>query len=110
MVRRGRDQAAERGTTPPGEMLQTTPPVYPGADYSFVLQSVFEIQKAIGGLEQATTNLTDELRNQRKTLNWISRVIWFTTGGVVIAGVLVSFIIDRGFDRLLQVLVKSGSL
>ena len=96
----------EDTTTPAAhELPQITPPTYAGSDYSFVLQSVFEIQRALGAVEKAVSTLTDELKDQRKILNWISRVIWFTAGGIVLAGGLVGYILDKGFDRLLEVLM-----
>ena len=98
-------EPSEQKIERPGDMPRTPPPVYPGTDYSFVLQSVFEIQRTLGAVEKAISTLTDELKDQGKTLNWISRIIWFTAGGIVLAGGLVGYILDKGFDRLLEVLM-----
>lgn len=45
--------------TTPKRFAETTPPVYPSLDYSFVLQGVFDIQKSIGKLEQAVQTISE---------------------------------------------------
>lgn len=86
----------------PKELPETTPPQYPGADYSFVLQATFEIQKAIGVLTQAVSGLQTEVNDQRKTLRWIRWIIAFTAGSIVAGGTIIGFIIDRGYDKLIS--------
>ena len=93
----------------PKELPETTPPQYPGADYSFFLQATFEIQKAIGGLTQAVSGLQTEVNEQRKTLRWIRWIIAFTAGGIVVGGAIISFIIERGYDKLISAIKDLSS-
>ena len=95
------DPGRSSGETPK-ELPETTPPQYSGADYSFVLQATFEIQKAIGGLTQAVSGLQAEVNEQRKTLRWIRWIIAFTAGAIVVGGAIIGFIIDRGYDKFIS--------
>jgi hypothetical protein len=63
---RERDRGQEG---PPQEFGKTTPPIYQGADYSFTLQAVFEIQKAVGKLTEAVENLKSEAKQQGEKLD-----------------------------------------
>lgn len=45
--------------TKPGPLPETTPPVFPGPNYDFILQCVFEMQKTVGQLTQAVNTLLE---------------------------------------------------
>ena len=106
MAERGPPKPESQTAVPPGEMPQTTTPGYPGADYSFVLQTVIELQKSVGGLEQCVIMLTNEIKEQRKTINRINFTLWFATGAVVVGGAVVSFffpfLLRSGFNQVLE--------
>jgi hypothetical protein len=62
-----KEKDSTRETTPQ-RFAETTPPVYRGRDYDFVLQGVFDIQRSIGKLEQVVQNLTDQQKEQGKSI------------------------------------------
>ena len=62
-------QGQERSVTPPDRIMEGTPQTYHSAEYSFLLQATFEIQKSIGQLQTAIATLTDETRKQGERLD-----------------------------------------
>ena len=99
---------AERRTTedygPSPPQRGTPEETWPLKEHSWTLQELHHLTNNMGALQEAVNTLKDTVKDQGKTLNWISRTIWFTAGGIVIAGALIGYIIDKGFDRLLEVL------
>jgi hypothetical protein len=100
--------------TPPPDTASTPPPAYHGTapGYDFYLQSNFEIQKSIGGLESAIKHLCDreraneaklegvvnEVHNLAKEIHGAKRVAW--AFGVVcsIIGALGLLLLNKIFD------------
>jgi hypothetical protein len=70
---------------------ETTPPIYRGRDYDFVLQGVFDIQKSIGGLEQAVRTLTEQQKEQGKKLDSLSHKINAAIAVLVFIGTVLTF-------------------
>ncbi len=78
-----RSGSGVRGTTP-REFPETTPPAqFLLSDYSFTLQTIMELQKAVGALTQAVTTLTNEVAEQGRLLDRISHRVY--AAGVVLA-------------------------
>ena len=90
----------------PPRRFPDTPPPQP-VDYgSFTLQTAMELQKTVGGLEQAIRTLTTTVENQGKTLNWIRYIIAFTAGGLFVVGYFGRLLFSK-LDLLLSFL-QSG--
>ena len=74
----------EREVSP--QSFPETPPPQP-ADYnSFTLNTVMELQKTVGGLDQAIQSLTSTVESQGKILNRILYSIVFAAGGLFVFG------------------------
>lgn len=64
-----RDQEA----TTPSRLPDTTPQVYPGQHYDFILQGVFDIQKTLGRVTEAVETLKTESISQRDKVDQIGK-------------------------------------
>jgi hypothetical protein len=94
---------------PPKNLAETTPPTYPGSEYSFVLQGVFEIQKGMGRLEHAVETLKEMQKEQGSKIAAGSRDIH--TGkvalrviGVFVVGVggFLAWLLSKAWDVILK--------
>jgi hypothetical protein len=92
--------------TTPKRFAETTPPVYPSLDYSFVLQGVFDIQKNIGKLEQAVQNLTDQQKEHSKKLDALSHKIYAAIAVILFVGAVLTFFSKFTNDWLFHSLSK----
>ena len=81
----------------PERMPRTPPPEYPGSEYSFVLQTVFDLKGSLGELQGAVTALKETVTGQGKTLNWIKYILSVAIGALLVIGYLV----DKRFDQIL---------
>jgi uncharacterized membrane protein len=90
----------------PKRFAETTPPVYPGNEYSFVLQGVFEIQKGMGRLEQAVETLKDEQKEQRKKLDALSHKVTAAIAVIVFIGAVLTFFSKFTNDWLFRLISK----
>jgi hypothetical protein len=92
----------ERGgrETKPGPLPETTPPVYPGPNYDFILQCVFEIQKTVGQLTQAVNTLTDQQKSVSEKLDKISHKIYAAIVVILLAGAILGFF-AKGINDLI---------
>ena len=61
---------ADKGT--PDRYPTSTPPGLQAADHSWVLQAIMEMQKSLGGLEQAVKALTEQAKEQGNKLDKVS--------------------------------------
>lgn len=74
----------------PSQFPATTPPGYNTTyDPSFILQSVLEMQKNLGQLNQAITNLTEESKKNGVTLGEISHKVYAAKVVIWIAGIVL---------------------
>jgi hypothetical protein len=76
---------------PPQHYPETTPQTYPGSDYSFTLQAVMEMQKAVGSLTEAVAALKQQAIQQDTKLGEVAKdvhtvKITARVIGVVLAG------------------------
>ena len=67
-----------------------------------------EVQKSVGSLENAVKALTERVDRQRRTINWMARVLWMAGGAALVLGPIVTWIITNRFDEILNALAKSG--
>jgi hypothetical protein len=89
--------------TVPKQFPEGTPPVTTPHDYSsFIFQQMMEIQKSLGQLIQSVTTLTDENKDQNKTIKGLSHKIsiaqgalWVLVGIISASGVFVGFFLNK---------------
>lgn len=87
--------------TPPS-LPETTPGPYPGSDYSFTLQGVFELKGSVSKLEGTVEHLTAAVEEQKTTLNGVQRLLWIATGAVIVASAITGFFLSKAWDMLDQ--------
>ncbi len=75
-----------------------------GPDHSFTLQLVGETREAIGGLKSSVDALVIEVKEQRDTMKWVLRVLWFSGGAVLVAGTVVGFALNTGIDKFIKII------
>jgi hypothetical protein len=92
----------ERGgrETKPGPLPETTPQVFPGPNYDFILQCVFEMQKTVGQLTQAVNTLTEQQKSLSEKLNKISHQIYAAIVVILVFGAILTFF-AKGINDLI---------
>lgn len=99
------DKERSRETTPP-RLPDVQPQVYPGQNYDFTLQAVFEMKGTMGELKHAIETLTTQSREDSKKLNHISHVV-YAVGAVVTVLGTIGGIILREVWVLIEPILKS---
>ncbi len=98
----------ERDETP--SRFPSTPTPVPSSDYSFTLQAIMEMQKAIGGLTQSVSTLTKQSEDQGRKVERISHIIYAAGAvGTIFAGTAV-WLLSKIADLIVSVLSSSGAL
>src|SRR6478735_6459026 len=89
MVSRGKQEGV-----PPSRLPSVEPPApASSSDYSLAtLQTVMEMQKAIGGLTQAVNTLTDQQKEQGKKLSHIEKQIYAAIAVIAIAAAIIGWL------------------
>jgi hypothetical protein len=77
---------ANPGTIPP----QNPIPAYPGAEHSWTLQTVFELQKSVGQLTQAVSTLTDQQKDLTRKVDGLSHKIYAAIAVLLLAGAVLT--------------------
>ena len=88
----------------PTKFPETTPSAYPGSDYSFTLQAVFEMKGTLGELKKAIETLTEQSRSNHDKLNKMSHVIYAVSAVVTVLGVLAGYVIKGLWDLISPIL------
>jgi len=65
--------------------------VYPGPNYDFILQCVFDMQKTVGQLTQAVNTLTDQQKTLSEKIDKISHKIYAAIAVLVLIGAIFSY-------------------
>lgn len=93
----------------PKRFAETTPPAYPGSDYSFILQGVFDIQKSMGRLEHAVETLKEMQKTQGEKLDGVAADVHTGKVALRVIGVLVvgvggflAWLLSRAWDVILK--------
>jgi hypothetical protein len=90
--------------TSPKSFAETTPTAFPGSDYSFTLQAVFEMQGRLGRLEQAVETLTDQQKDNNTKIQHMEKVIYAATVIVIFVGPLIGVIISKVWELIFPLL------
>ena len=90
----------------PKRFAETTPPQYPGSDYNFILQGVFDIQKSMGRLEQGVETIREEQKDQRKKLDSLSHKVTAAIAVIVFIGAVLTFFSKFTNDLLFRLFSK----
>jgi hypothetical protein len=112
-----RPEERGRRSVPPDERPGTpdaypvaTPPGLRADDHSWVLQTVMELQKSNGALTQAVKTLTERTSAHGEKLDSISHRLYAATAVLVVIGGGLAFVIERMWDKLVQILGALASL
>lgn len=98
------DKPRGRGETVPERLPDTTPQVFPGQNYDFTLQAVFEMQKTVGGLTEAIKTLSEQSRENTREITKISRVIYAAAAVVTVLTGIGAFLLNKAADALIRIL------
>ena len=93
-----------------------------GAEHSFSLQAIFEIQRSVGRLEgsvgrlegkvenlsKQVKQLSEQAKQQQRAIGWITRTLWVAAGALLILGPMVAWILNNRFDLILDALANGG--
>jgi hypothetical protein len=90
------DKDRLRETTPP-RLPDVQPQVYPGQNYDFTLQAVFEMKGTLGELKTAIEHLTEQSRESGKKLNHISHVVYAVGAVVTVLGAIAGVILREAW-------------
>lgn len=86
-------------TSAPGE-------AYPAREYNFGLQTIMEMQKTLGGLIEAVNGLKTSVQGQGKSIDRIKIAIYLTTGAFLVIAPLATYLLDKKFDAIIDLLSK----
>jgi len=108
-VAKGKDQ--QHSTTAPQQLPETTPHVYPGANYDFSLQAIFEMQNSLGKLTNAIERLIEDNKTHAGKLDKINHkisvaqgVLWACLGVLAIMGGIMGFVVNKFCDVVLPLI------
>jgi hypothetical protein len=100
------DQGRGRGTTP-ARMGQTTPPVYPSGDYTYVLEIVMGMQGTMRKLTEAVESLKAQSKTQGEKVDQIGKdmhaakvVVGFIGGSIVVTAGFLGWAINAFLQYL----------
>jgi hypothetical protein len=97
---------SERQETPP-DFPETTPPRPLMTDYSFTLQAIMEVQKAVGQLTARVDELVRKSDSQGATLNRISHQLyaaWVVAAIVIVVG---GFLLNHLWDPMMKLVTEA---
>jgi len=97
-----RDRGRDKDATTPPRMPDTTPPAYPSGDFSYTLEVVMEMQKAVGKLTEAVDTLKQQSGNHDSKLDGIGKDVHAAKVGLkiimgvfVVSGTILGFLLNR---------------
>lgn len=75
---------------------------------SFILQTLHEVSRDLGKVQEAVDTLKDTVKNQGKSLVWVQRILWVATGVVLFAAAVVGWIVSAGLGRIVDAITKAS--
>ncbi len=90
---------SSRPETAPGERPSVTPREV-GYDHSLLLQAIMENQRTLGEVKEGVAHLKIQADAQSKTLNRHGYMIAWASGGVTVAILMGSFLLNKIWDKL----------
>lgn len=88
--------------TPPD--FPATTPTEIGREYSFSLQAVMELQKAVGQLSERMDSVRNQIEKQGEKLDRISHQIYAAWAVLVVLLTVGGFVIDKSWNLIVAVL------
>jgi hypothetical protein len=98
-------RAAEQTT--PQRFAETTPPLTPSSDYTYVLETVMRMQHGLGKLDEAVTGLKERQVEQGKKLDTISKQIYAAIVLLAVVGAVLTFFARSINDAITNRLLAS---
>jgi hypothetical protein len=89
-------------TTP--KLGETNPQNYPGSDFSFTLQAVFEMKGTLHELKKSIETLTEQSKESRDKLSKLSHTIYAVSAVVTVLGIIGGFVIKALWDLISPIL------
>jgi xanthine/uracil/vitamin C permease (AzgA family) len=90
----------------PTKLPETTPLSFPGSDYSFTLQAVFEMKGTLHELKKAIEILTQQSKENHDKLSKMSHLIYAVSAVVTVIGFIAGYVIKALWD-LISPIIRS---
>jgi hypothetical protein len=104
MAERGRNGDSTKSTEPE-RFADAVPPEVAGS-YNFSLQTIVDLHRNFGKVENAVSNLEKTVAEQSKAIKGIETKIAWATGAFVIISALFGIAVKSGLDMLATALAK----
>lgn len=88
--RRDREHRGSHEQTP-GEFAETTPPLTPSSDYTYVLDAVMRMQHGFGTLNEAVSGLKERQAEQGRKLDLIGKQMYAAIVLITVIGAILMF-------------------
>ena len=98
------DKDKEGREGPPQEFGATTPQTFPGQNYDFTLQAVYEMKGTLGELKKGIETLTEQVKENDKKLDRIALVVYAASAVVAILGTIGGFVLRGAWDIIAPIL------
>ena len=95
----------ERGSKigPPESFGETTPQ-FPGQNYDFTLQAVYDMKGTVHELKNGIATLTEQVRDNDKKLDRIARVIYGAGAVLAVLGAIGGIVLRGAWDIIEPIL------
>jgi hypothetical protein len=87
---------SDDGAASPGSPPQTTPIVYPRSDHSFTLQTIMELQRAVGSLDATLKSVKESVDRMDGRLASVEEKLSGVTHKIYAAGVVLAILVAIG--------------
>ncbi len=99
------DRSAPRETVP-GRLPDTTPQVFPGTNYDFIMQAVYEMRGTLGEMTQAIRTLTETSKEHDKEIRHVTKVIYAASILVPVISVSVVWLLGKLWELVIGPALK----
>ncbi len=103
MVSKAGSGRGAKSTTPDNQQPNTTP-LEAAGQHSFVLQGVMELQRSFGSFEKSIQALETKVSEQSKKVEGLQRVVWISTGAIIVLGAIGGIILRANYERIAELL------
>ena len=97
-------QGSETAVPSPESKRSESIPAWGYGEHSWVVQQLHQLIGDFGALKEAVETLKGSVKDQGIAINAVKRTIYIATGIVIGAGAVLTFLLDRGIDRLIGIL------
>lgn len=94
----------ERGRAGPPQKFGETNPQFPGQNYDFTLQAVYEMKGTLGELKNAIASLTEQVKDNDKKLDRVALVIYAAGAVLAVFGAIGGFVLRGAWEIIAPIL------